>query len=137
MLVLEGADGARARFEVERVRWVDPVSAAVKLRGVGDRTTAEGLRGRSVLIDLDRPPALLTDEADPLVGGAAFDAETRALLGTITALHDNGAQALLVLGSGAEERLVPFVDAFIAGVERGADGRRAVFIRVIPGLLDG
>ncbi|MCK6552526.1 hypothetical protein L6R52_42250 [Myxococcota bacterium] len=125
-------------YAVESVRFVDPTNAVVRLTGVTDRDTAEALHGGFVIFDPDALPPSLADEADRAFGARAVDADTGAPLGLVASIQDNGAQPILVLTRELEpatEHLVPFVDAFIAGIDHTPSGR-VVRIHVIPGLFD-
>lgn len=131
---LEGTEPKR--FAITRVRWTDPTTVVVGLDGVSDRSAAEALAGGWVRVDLERLPGAITDEADHLIGALAVDADTGQELGVIDAIADNGAQPLIVLQAGEDEKLVPYVAEFVLGLERGASGERVVRLRLIPGLLD-
>lgn len=144
ILYLELGGAELTSHNVEHVRTVDPTGAVVRLSGVPDRDAAEALQGALVYFDPRRAPVELADEADQVLGAHAVDADTGAPLGVVETVQDNGAQPLLVLrergelGTGEEavEKLVPFVDAFIAGIDLPSDGPAVVRIRVIPGLFD-
>jgi 16S rRNA processing protein RimM len=136
-IVLVEPSGRVAPHVLESVRWTAPASAVVRLTGVSDRNAAEGLIGAFVEIDPKSPPDRLTDAADPLIDAQVRDVESGRALGRVIAIQDNGAQSILVVGrdGGASEGLIPFVEAFIAGLE-SEDGETVVLIRAIPGLLD-
>jgi 16S rRNA processing protein RimM len=103
------------RFEVAAAR---PTRGAVllSLAGVGDRTAAEALRGKPVAVDREAVPVeegevLLAD----LVGCRAVLPDGTAW-GEIVAV-ETGPQDRLVVASGAIERLLPAVDAFLLEVD--------------------
>lgn len=94
---------------------------------ISEREMAEELRGCSVWISRAAFPVLPEGEyywAD-LIGLMAFNLQQQ-LLGRVVGLLDNGVHSILRLAyaeikkSGVEvtqERLVPFVDAYISGVD--------------------
>ena len=133
-ILLERDDWPRGHLtRLERIRWVDPTRAVVHLAGIDDRTAAEGLQGAFVDLNPAALPPGLTDEVDAVFGATAIHAETGAPIGEIEDIRDNGAQAILQIG---EEPgiLVPWVPAFIAGVEEGPP--RRVLIQPIDGLFE-
>ena len=133
-VLLERDDWPSGRsLQVERIRWIDPTRAVVHFEEVDDRDAAEALQGAFVDLDPTRLPAGLTDEVDAVFGANAVHDETGAILGQIADIRDNGAQAILQIGD-EPGILVPWVDAFIAGVEPGPPVQ--VRIRPIPGLLE-
>lgn len=121
--------------EVRRVlgvRWTSPSSFVAHLEGVDTREEAE--RRIKAMFDVDplHAPAHMLDEVDEVFGAEVVDVESGDSLGTIDDIRDNGAQALLVIGP--DELLIPWVDAFVVGVEPGPPPK--VSVRPIPGLLD-
>ena len=120
-----------------RIRWLDPTRAVVHLKGIDDRDTAEAVMGAFVDLDPERLPMGLTDEVDAVFGATAVIDETGDPLGEITNIRDNGAQAILQIGD-EPGILVPWVDAFIAGVDEPEEpaAPKRVRIRPIPGLLE-
>lgn len=106
-------------FVVESTRWIAPDDVVLRLTGIGDRDAAEAIVHRFVDIDPLAPPEGLTDIADTLIGAQVEDAATGRTLGSVIAIEDNGAQPMLVIEQpNGDERLVPFVDAFVASVGR-------------------
>lgn len=94
-----------------------------RLSGVGDRETADAMRGTRLYAPRTRLPALPEDEfyhAD-LIGLEVFDTGG-ATLGRVVAVHDNGATDLLeVRGPGLRESaLLPFTRAVIPTVDLAA-----------------
>jgi len=93
---LETEDGT-ATVEIEALRPAKTHLVA-QLRGVRDRTAAERLANTKLFVPRARLPAADADEfyhAD-LIGLAAVGADGRAL-GTVVAVHDFGAGAILEL----------------------------------------
>jgi 16S rRNA processing protein RimM len=132
-ILLEKGDGTREAHQLMHTRFVDPIHAVVTFAAIRDRDDAESISGAGMIVDLDRKDSALVDDADRLLHLLAIDAESGRILGTITDIQDNGAQAILAItpSEGGAEKLVPFVPAFVEGV----DGDR-VTIRTIPGLVD-
>ena len=134
LILLERDDWREPKLvRLVRIRWVDPSRAVIQLEGIDDRTAAEALQGAFVDLDPARLPDGLTDEVDGVFGALAVHAETGDSLGEVTDIRDNGAQAILQIGD-EPSILIPWVEAFIDGVEQG-DPKR-VRIRPIPGLLE-
>ncbi len=83
-----------------------------------DRDQAARLRGREVAVARDALPQPGPNEyywAD-LIGLEVVNAEG-ASLGAVTSLFSNGAHDVLRVGLGKAERLVPFVETVIRGVD--------------------
>jgi 16S rRNA processing protein RimM len=124
---VSNASGARS-FQIESVR-TTAKGVVARLKGVGDRTAAEALKGVELYVDRDRLPAASEGEfyhAD-LIGLAAMDPEGKAV-GEIVAVQNYGAGDLLEIrlaGSGKTE-LVPFTDAYVPDVDVKA--RRVVVV---------
>ncbi len=133
-VLLERDDWPQGRVtRLLRIRWVDPTRAVVHLGGIDDRDEAEAIQGAFVDVDPGQLPDGLCDEVDGVFGAVAIHDETDAELGTVEDIRDNGAQAILQIGD-EPGILVPWVEAFIAGIEEGSPKR--VRIRPIPGLLE-
>ena len=106
----------------------------VKLRGVDDRNAAEALQGRELSVLRAELPAAGDSEvylAD-LVGCAVHDA-AGALVGTVDAVENYGAQDLMVVRSAAGEVLIPFVEPIVVSVDLAA---RRITVDPPEGLLD-
>lgn len=102
-----------------------------QLVGVTDRDVAEALKGAAVSVPRSRFPALSDDEFywTELIG---LDVENLQgeHLGTVTDMMSNGPQSILRITAAvaedanpevaAQERLIPFVDAFIIKVDKAA-----------------
>ncbi|MGH9135473.1 MAG: ribosome maturation factor RimM [Acidimicrobiales bacterium] len=99
----------------------------VTIEGVGDRSSADALRGVELYAEaFDDPDALWVHE---LVGARVADAAGQSC-GTVVAVHANPASDLLELSGGA---LVP--ERFVVGWQGEGDARRLV-VDPPPGLLD-
>jgi 16S rRNA processing protein RimM len=88
---------------------------------VTDRSAAEALRGARIFVaraDFPRPAADEFYWAD-LIGMAVVNRDGVAL-GAVAGLIDNGPQSVLRVepaGEGGEERLIPFVSAYVDSVD--------------------
>ncbi len=102
-----------------------------RLVGVTDRSVAESLKGAAVSIPQSHFPVLSDDEfywAD-LIGLEVENLQGEHL-GTVTDMMSNGPQSILRITAvaaadadpetAAQERLIPFVDAFINKVDKQA-----------------
>lgn len=106
-----------------------------RIKGVADRTAAEGLKGTKLYVDR----AALPDAEDgtyyhaDLVGLAAVLPSGEAL-GTVVAVYNFGAGDMfeVEMADGRTE-LVPFSDAAIAGVDLGGG---KVTVNPLPGLFE-
>jgi 16S rRNA processing protein RimM len=95
-----------------------------RLVGVTDRNVAEALKGAAVFIPQSRFPILSDDEFywTDLIGLEVENLQGEHL-GKVTDMMSNGPQSILRITSGeveAQERLIPFVDAFINKVDKEA-----------------
>ena len=108
--------------------------ALLKLAGVEDRTAAEALRGRDLLIR--RADARLPEGAyfdDELIGLDVYDGESGECVGELVKVERYPASKVYTI-RGVREFLVPAVpDAFILGVD--LDNNR-MDIRVWEGLTE-
>ena len=124
-------------YRVRRLSWADTLTPVVQLDGVADRSAAEALVGQTLELEASwfEPGE---GPVEQLLGARAVDADSGQPLGlTVEDLDSNGVQALLVLrGAGGREHLVPWVEALVPRVVRGAWGGLDVHISPIPGLLD-
>ncbi|MBK8014255.1 MAG: hypothetical protein IPK13_23265 [Deltaproteobacteria bacterium] len=130
----DGSESGRSRRVLRLVRFTDPSTAVLQLEGIDDRTAAEALVGAKLYVDPSDAPSCLLDEADGLYGALAIHAESGASLGRVSGILDNGAQPVLALGDEDDPILIPYVDAFVASVERTPEVTR-VMLRPIDGLL--
>jgi 16S rRNA processing protein RimM len=91
--------------------------------GIGDRNAAEALRGARVFVSRSSFPDVGADEfywAD-LIGCTVFDRQGDTL-GSVIGLLDTGPQSVLRVQpaeAGADERLIPFVAAYVDSVDLG------------------
>ncbi|WP_197033136.1 ribosome maturation factor RimM [Thiomonas sp. FB-Cd] len=104
-------------------------SVVALLEGVGTRTQAEAMRGWTIHARREDfpPPGEGEYYWVDLIGCAVFNREGLEL-GTVSGLLDSGAQSILQLKTSAplgeetkaNERLIPFVDAYIVNVDTAA-----------------
>ena len=112
-------EGRPVKAEARRVH---KGMALLKLEGVEDRTAAEGLRGKELLVrraDARLPEGEYFD--GELLGLEVYDGETGARVGELTKVERYPASKVYTV-RGTREFLIPAVkDAFILGVdlERG------------------
>jgi 16S rRNA processing protein RimM len=111
--------------------WLNGV-LLVAFEGVGDRTSAEALRGVELWAEGIAEPTDPDEYADLALIGSTVVAPDGTALGTLVAVQHNPAQDLLVVRTGTGDRLVPFVEALVPEVD--LDARRIV-VNPIPGLL--
>ncbi len=108
----------------------------VAFAGVGDRESAEALRGTVLVVDSDSlPPLDATDEwyDHDLVGLAVLD-PAGAAVGTVAdVVHSPGAELLVVRSDDGREHLVPFVRQLVPEVD--VPGGRIV-VAAPEGLYD-
>jgi 16S rRNA processing protein RimM len=90
---------------------------------VADRRAAEALKGARVFVARSSFPTAGSDEYYwvDLIGCAVVNREGVAL-GSVVDLIDTGAHSVLRVGQGEDERLIPFVAAYIDDVDLA--GRR-------------
>jgi 16S rRNA processing protein RimM len=98
-------------------------SVVAQVHGVDDRSGAEALRGIRLFVSRASFPTAGTDEFYwvDLLGLAVFNRDGAAL-GSVVGLIDNGPQSVLRVAAGpqtpaAEERLIPFVSAYVDTVD--------------------
>lgn len=119
------------------VKWVDPIRLVARFAEIGDRDRAEARTGCYLDVEPDQLDPAIADPVDAAFGAEVIDADSGERLGSVVAIRDNGAQALLEVDIGAaEDALVPVVPELVVGIDV-VDGRRTVRLRPIPGLLDG
>lgn len=93
----------------------------VKFKGIDDRSQAEALAGCYCGALREALPPTAENEfywAD-LVGMRVVNRDGDNL-GTVSALIDTGAHAVLQIGEGEAQRLIPFVAAYVGEIEREA-----------------
>ncbi|KMO78533.1 ribosome maturation factor RimM [Mycolicibacterium chlorophenolicum] len=127
--------GTEREFVVESVR-AHGGRLLMRLQGVADRDTADGLRGTLFLIDAaELPPIEDPDEYyDHQLEGLQVSTVDGAGIGTVAeVLHTAAGELLAIKRADGAEVLVPFVSAIVVSVSL-ADG--AIVIDPPEGLLD-
>jgi 16S rRNA processing protein RimM len=125
---LETEDGSR-HFDIESVRPAKDHLVA-RLKGIGDRHTAETLRNLELFIPRARLPRI--EDADTfyhadLVGLSAVTPDGNEL-GVVAAVHNFGASDVIEIkpAAGGEPLLLPFTEAIVPTVD--LKGRRIVVV---------
>ena len=121
-------------FEIASAR-ATPKGVVARLKGVGDRTAAEALKGVELYVNRDRLPAAAEGEfyhAD-LIGLAAVAPEGMQI-GEIVAVQNFGAGDLLEirLAASGKIELVPFTEAVVPEIDIAA-GRAVVAMPAASG----
>ena len=111
--------------------WLNGV-LLVSFDQVGDRTSAEALRGAELWAEGIAEPTEPDEYADLALIGSSVVAPDGTVLGSLVAVQHNPAQDLLVVRTASGDRLVPFVEALVPEVDLGA---RRIVVNPIPGLL--
>jgi len=132
-LSAEGKFGLSRTLEIRSIGSGRGNELRLGFRDIDDRSAAEALVGRDMLVDASMLPVLDEGEfyAYQLVGCRIEDEAGRPL-GTVRSIWSTGAPDVLVLDDDGLERMVPA--ALLREVD--LEAARAV-IEVIPGLLDG
>lgn len=122
------------RFAITSLR-VTAKGVIVHVKGVDDRTTAEGLRGVELFVERAALPAAAEGayyHVD-LIGLAAVDA-AGAAVGKVVAVQNFGAGTMLEISRPGvrETEYVPFTDTFVPEVDIAA-GRVMVVMPVMVG----
>jgi len=104
----------------------------VRFNGVADRSQAEALRGTELWASVEPGEDAEGEYHDAALVGLVVRCG-EAAVGRITAITHNPTQDLLVVDTGAGERLVPFVSALVPVVDVAGG-----FVEVadLPGLLE-
>jgi len=134
-LALDDDDEFPRRHAVEDASPGAAGEVRLMLAGVRERSDAESLRGRLVLVDQSELLPLGEDEYYwfELVGFEVVD-QHGVRIGQVEELWATGAHDLLVVGSELGERhLIPTAREFVNRIDRDA---RRLEVEVIPGLLD-
>lgn len=107
-------------------------TAVIRLEGIDDRRRAESCVGRAVLVPREDLPPLGDDEFywREIEGRTVVCADGRNL-GTVTELFSNGAQDIMVVSDGEEERLIPIVGDIVVAIREDT-----IVIDPPPGLLE-
>ena len=98
-----------------------PNGTVAKLAGCDDRDAAERLRGADIAIprgEFESAEAEGQLYQVDLIGLAVVDEQGRAL-GTVDSFIETGGASVMLV-KGGRERLIPFVEAYVKGVEREA-----------------
>ncbi len=105
----------------------------VAFAGIADREAAESLRGLDLWVPLAAVPAAPAGAyyIFELVGCRCFD-ERDGEIGSVVDLHEDGGGTLIEVERAGSRTLIPFVEAFLVGIDR--DARRIDF-RLPEGLL--
>ncbi len=132
-LSAEGKFGLSRTLEIRSIGSGRGNELRLGFRDIDDRSAAEALAGREMLVDASMLAVLEEGEfyAYQLVGCRIEDEAGRPL-GTVRSIWSTGAPDVLVLDDDGLERMVPA--ALLREVD--LEAARAV-IEVIPGLLDG
>ena len=117
---LQTEDG-RQSFEIEATLAQQKDALIVRLRGIGDRNAAEGLRNLRLYIPRARLPA--TEDSDTfyhadLIGLAVVDTQG-AVVGKVAAMHNFGAGDLIEVEplAGPPTVLLPFTATAVPSVD--------------------
>ena len=105
-----------------------------ELEGITDEAAAERMRGTELYaareaLPLEEGSYFIMD----LLGIDVLHADTGAHIGTLKDINTSGVRDLYVIRTARGESLVPAVPEFIVKI----DPDDAVYIRPIPGLIDG
>lgn len=91
----------------------------VRLENVTDRNTAETLRGKAFFLPLAALPKLNENEAYYAeLEGATVVTEAGKALGTVKAVFDNGAHAVMDVYGIAGEALIPYTEDTVVSFKR-------------------
>lgn len=126
-----GAGKLSPAMAVKNVR-IRGKSVIARLAAVDDRSRAEEIEGYGVLLAKDQLPDTGEDEYYwyQYQGKLVVDRSGR-VIGRVTNLFNNGAQDILVIGSGQAEILIPVTKGIV--VKETAE---ALIVDPPPGLLD-
>ncbi len=118
---------------IEKVRYSGQL-VILKIQGIDDRTSAEKMRGKYLLIDRENARKLPDDSyyiAD-LIGLAAVD-ENGAAIGTVSDVIQNPAHDIYeILAADGRKILVPAVDEFVLNVDLEGG---FIVLHLIEGML--
>ncbi|MBS3957146.1 MAG: 16S rRNA processing protein RimM [Clostridiales bacterium] len=110
-----------------------PKGPLVKVSGISDRSTAEALRGRTLVARPEQLPAGFSEPPLDLVGFSVFD-EKRGLLGVVTGIIHTGANDVwVVAGERYGEVLLPVITDVVLEVRPDL---RSARVRLLEGLID-
>jgi len=117
-------------YRIVAEEWHDERNVNLRLAGVRSRNAAHALKGKQVSVD---PGWFTEDMGRPLasyLGMRVINDDTDQFIAKVTEVAHNGAQVILVVSEGEDERMIPLVDEFV--VVTTSDEIR---VRPIPGLL--
>ncbi len=88
------------------------------LEGFDDRTAAEALVGAEISINRDQLKPLQADEYywSDLIGCQVTNLQ-QELLGEVEDLMETGANDVMIVKQGGQERLIPFIDPWVVEVD--------------------
>ena len=134
-LLIKNGKGKEERYELEHVRYIKEM-AILKLKGVDDRTAAEGLKNYMLFLYREEAPALPegTYYIKDLIGMSIID-EEKNVIGRLKNVIKNSSQDLYEIEreDGNGTFLVPAVEAFIPEID--FDGRK-ITVHLIEGIMD-
>jgi 16S rRNA processing protein RimM len=105
----------------------------LKFEGVGDRTSAEALRGMEIRIPLEeRPPAPEGEYYLSDLAGCRMESVDGRLIGEVEGYLDFGAAPLLQVRQGERELLIPFAE----GIYRKVDLENRLIVVELPEGLE-
>ena len=113
--------GARFRSPLPGCRRNHGAGLVASFEGIDDRNGAEAIQGRYIGAPRDALPNTGTDEYywGDLVGMTVTNLAGETL-GTVEALMSTGAHDVLQVRDGEDERLIPFVAAYVLDVDLDA-----------------
>ena len=131
LLRCDGSEAVPVQIAESRV---NPHGLVVRLAGVESRAGAEALRGAWLEVERDQIPEPPAGSywVFELVGSRCVDAR-HGDLGILEDLVDDGGGTVLRIVRPGAELLVPFVDRFVAGIDRTA---RIVRLELPEGLVE-
>ena len=131
LIIVDNQGKLSPALHVEKCR-IQGKTVVIKLEDIDDRTQAEELHGRGILVRKEDLPELAEDEYywHQLIDLPVTTVEGQKL-GIIDSIFSNGAQDIMVVKDGSTELLVPIVDAIIKEYTQ-----KGVVITPPPGLLE-
>lgn len=124
--------GLPGSLTVEGVRQ-GPKGPLIKLSGISDRSAANALRGRTILVEPGTVPCEIPGQEADVTGSLVYD-ETRGLIGAISETILTGANDVWVVdGERFGQVLVPVIDEVVLSVDLTA---RTVHVALLPGLIE-
>ena len=127
--------GDRLTLHVEQARAAGPDTILLKFEEYGSPEAVDALREALIQVPRSESPPLPEGKvyfAD-MIGLTARRQDTGEALGTVTAIVSAGNDLLEITTPEGVERLIPWVDAFVARIDLAA---REVWLTPAPGLLE-